>query len=141
MKNRYLFHSFSTHSWFWRTDRTLHLKDLSILSHSAIPTSSTRRRFLSTWKSVQEQTQNLRCWSWAADTTSKPLKHMTKLRSTLEFTSWDRLETCIICLNNFNNQEEVIGHMNTSPWTDFELPVHRHICHYCKPTLETNDQI
>ena len=55
----------------------------------------------------------------------------------------DRYETCIMCLNNFNNREELIGvgHINTSPWTDFELPLHRHICHYCKLTLETNDKI
>ena len=44
-----------------QTARTLPLKYLTILAHSAIPTSSPRRRLLSTWKSVQEQTQNLRC--------------------------------------------------------------------------------
>ena len=40
---------------------TLPVKDLTILIRSAIPTSSTRRRLLRTWKSIQEQTQNLEC--------------------------------------------------------------------------------
>ena len=35
-----------------QTAKTLPLKYLTILAHSAIPTSSTRRRLLSTWKSV-----------------------------------------------------------------------------------------
>ena len=118
------------------TARTLHLKDLTILALSAIPTSSTRRRLLSTWKSVQEQTQNLRCWSWSVLTASKTLKQLMELRSTLEFTSWDTLETSIICLNNFNNWEEVIVHMNISPWTNFELPEHRPICPNCQQTFE-----
>ena len=78
-----------------RTARTLPVKDLTIHAYFAILTSSTRRRLLSTWKSVQEQTQNVRCWNWPVLTASKPLKHMTKLGSTLKFTSWDRLETCI----------------------------------------------
>ena len=100
----------------------------------------TRRRLLSTLKFVQEQTQNLMCWSWAALTASKPLKHMTKLRSIFKFISWDRLETCIICRKNFNNQEKLIGQINTSPWTDFELLMQRHVFHYCKPTLATNEK-
>ena len=40
-----------------QTARTLPLKDPTILAHSAMMTSSTRRRLLSMWKSVQEQTQ------------------------------------------------------------------------------------
>ena len=44
-----------------RTARTLPVKDLTIHAYFAIPTSSTRRTLLSTWKSVQEQTQNVRC--------------------------------------------------------------------------------
>ena len=40
-----------------------------------------RRRLLSIWKLVKEQTQNLWCGSWDALTASKSLKHMTKLRS------------------------------------------------------------
>ena len=44
-----------------QTAWTLPLKDLIILAHSVITTSSTRKRLLSNWKSVQEQTQNLRC--------------------------------------------------------------------------------
>ena len=66
-------------------------------------------------KSVQEPTQNLRYRSLSVLTASKSLIYMTKLRITLEFTSQDRLATCIICLNDFNNQEELIGHMNISP--------------------------
>ena len=96
---------------------------------------------LSTLKSVQKQTKNLKCWSWSVLTASKPLKHMKKLRSTLEFTSWGRLETCIICLNNFNHQEVFTGHMNISSWTDFELPGQRLICPYCQQTFETNDKV
>ena len=42
-----------------QTAWTLPLFDLTILTHSAIPTSSTRRRLLRKWKSIQEQTQNL----------------------------------------------------------------------------------
>ena len=90
---------------------------------------------------IQEQTHNLRCWSWAALTASKPLKQMPKFKRTLKFTLWGRFETSIICLNNFNKQEELICLINASPWTDIELPVHNHICHYCKLTLETNDKI
>ena len=81
------------------------LKDLTFLAHSALPTLSTRRRLLSTWKFVQEHTQKLRCGSRYFKTASKPLKHIRKLRRTLEFTSWDELLTCIICLKSFNNQE------------------------------------
>ena len=51
--------------------------------------------------------------------------YMTKLRITLEYKSWHTLESCLIFLNNFNNQEELIGHMNISPWTDLKLPTHR----------------
>ena len=36
-----------------QTSRTLHLKDKTILANSVITTSSTRRRLLSTWKSVK----------------------------------------------------------------------------------------
>ena len=87
-------------------------------------------------KSVQEPTQNLRYRSLSVLTASKSLIYMTKLRITLEFTSQDRLATCIICLNDFNNQEEVIGHMNISPWKDFDCPVNRPICPYCQQTLK-----
>ena len=71
---------------------------------------------LSTWKSVQEQTQNLRCRCLSVLTASKSLMYRTKLRITLEFISQDILATCLICLNNFNNQEKLSGHMNISPW-------------------------
>ena len=113
----------------------------SIFAHYAIPTSSTRRRLLSTWKYVQEHTQNLRWWSLSVWTASNPLIYMTKLRITLIFTSWDRLETCIICLNNFNNLKELISNMNISSWADFELPVQRPIRPYCQQTFETNKKL
>ena len=106
-----------------------------ILPNFAIQTSSSRKRLLSTWKSVQEQTQNLMCWNLSVLTVSKPLIYMTTLRITLEYKSWHTLESCQICLNNFNNQEEVIGHMNISPWTDLKLPTHRPVCPYCQQTL------
>ena len=48
------------------------LKNLTIFAHSAIPTLFNRRRLLSTWKLVQEQTKKLRCWRWAALTATKP---------------------------------------------------------------------
>ena len=95
---------------------------------------------LSKWKSVQEQTQNLRCWGLSVLTASKSLIYMTKLRNTLEIISQDILATCIISLNNFNNQEELIGHMNISPWKYFECPVHRPIRPYCQQTFKTNDK-
>ena len=44
-----------------QTARTLPPKYLTIIAHAAIPTSSARRRLLSTWKSVQERTQNIKC--------------------------------------------------------------------------------
>ena len=48
-------------------------------------------------------------------------------------------------LHNLSQQLQQPGRVNWShehfSMTDFELPVHRHICHYCKPTLETNDKI
>ena len=47
-------------------------------------------------------------------TGSKPLIYMTKMRITFEFATKDRLASCIIGLNNFNNQEYLIGHMNIS---------------------------
>ena len=66
---------------------------------------------------------------------------MTKLRSTMEFTSWGRFGSCIIGHNNFNKNSEVTGHMNISLGTDFELSVHRPICAFCQKPFEINDKV
>ena len=79
--------------------------------------------------------------SLSVRTGSNPLIYMTKLWITLEFTSRGTLATCIICLNNFNNQEELIGHINLSLWIDFECPVHRPIWPCCQQTFETNNRV
>ena len=110
-----LYFSFNGQRLFQLRVSATRLHTLFDLSHSAIPTSSTGRRLLSTWKSVQEHTQNLRCRRLSVLTDSKSLKFMTKLKITLEFTSHDILEPCIICLNNFNNQKELISHINILP--------------------------
>ena len=66
---------------------------------------------------------------------------MTQLRTTKQFTSWGRLESCIIGLNHFNKNEEFTGHINISSWRDFELSVHRPICAFCQKPFEINDKV
>ena len=97
-----------------QTARVIPLNDLTILANSAITTSSTRMRLLSTWKSVQEQTQNLRCENWCVLSASKPFETYDKIENHIGIhIMW--LETCIICLNNIINQEELISHLNIFP--------------------------
>ena len=59
----------------------------------------------------------------------------------MELTSWGRLGSCIIGLNNFNKNKELTGHMNISSWTDYELSVHRPICAFCLKYFEINYKV
>ena len=63
-----------------QTARTIPLKDLTILANSAITTLLTRRRLLSTWKSVQGQPQNLRCGNLISPYCKQSFKTYDKIR-------------------------------------------------------------
>ena len=56
---------------------------------------------------------------------------MTKLRSTLEFTSWDRLETCIICLCGFFVAFKC-------HWSSVEMPLKCHWSAFEVPTANSH---
>ena len=107
------------------------MKDQTILANSAIPTSSNRRKLLSTWKYVQEQTQNLRC-KLSCPYCQKTFETYVKIEKHIGIHIMRWIRKLYNLSKNINNQEELIGCINTSPWTDFELPVHRHIGHYGK---------
>ena len=92
-------------------------------------------KFFKKYSLFQEQTQNLRCWSLSVLTASKPLIY-----------AWKKIDKHIGIkilryIRILLNQEELIGHMNISPWTNTKLPGHRPVNPYCQKTFETNDRI